>query len=575
MGLEKLVVLFLDCQTTGANPERGDIIEIGWARSDVLHDDGYSVRVNTRILKLPPDHVIPVRVQRITGITDEELKDGCEPQAVWAQILAAATAIAGVNGMEKCPLVIHFARFEMPFLFHLHAGSTRGSDFPFVTICTHQIAKRLFPDLPRRSIRAIAGYFGHSVKRLRRCKEHIEATALIWRETVRVLDERLKIRTLDGLQRWLEQVGTNIPAETEYPMSELARRDLPEKPGVYRMLRSNGDVIYVGKASSLRQRICSYFRRSSRHPEHILEMLSQAKQLDLTVTPSVLEAAILESDEIKRLAPPYNMALRMNGRQVWFCSTDFAAFDVMPTRECRIGPLVSRDEVALLTAISQLIRSEERGDVDIELLATGLKVPVEYIPDREIIVSGFEVFVQKHKKILRMGLPERGLIEIGRQLWLKRSMEKEMENDEPDEFELKGAKMPVWAPEYVCHLIESHVQRVAFEIRRARWFSLLSESSLCWEERSKKSSQRFLIVFENGQVLYRKQASVHETPVPPGYKNRFERRLRSFDLMTYDRMRVVTTEIRKIVSEMRTIELRLSPQNTLSGTSLARILKWI
>lgn len=568
-------MLFMDCQTTGANPERGNIIEIGWARSDILDDDGSSVRVNTRILKLPPDQMIPARVQRITGITDEDLKGGCEPQAVWAQILAAAGAIAGVNAMGKCPLVIHFARFEIPFLFHLHAGGMKGSDFPFETICTHQIAKRLFPDLPRKSIRAIAGYFGHSVRRLRRCKEHVEATAVIWRETVRVLDERLKIRTLDGLRRWLEQVGTNIPAETEYPMSELARRDLPDKPGVYRMLRSNGDVIYVGKASSLRQRICTYFRRSSRHPEHILEMLSQAKQLDLTATASVLEAAILESDEIKRLAPPYNMALRMDGRQVWFCSADFAAFDVMPTRECRIGPLVSRDEVALLAAISRLIRSEERGDADIDLLATGLKVPVEYLPERETIVSGFEVFVHKHNRILQTEAPERGLIEIGRQLWLKRSMEKEMESDESDAFELKGAILPVWTPEYVCRLIESHVLRGAFEIRRSRWFCLLSESSLFWEERSKKSSQTFVIVFENGQVLYRKQTSVHETPTPPGYRNRFERRLRSFDIMTYDRMRVVTTEMRKIVFDRRAIELRLSPQNTLDRTSLARILKWI
>jgi len=52
-------------------------------------------------------------------------------------------------------------------------------------------------------------------------------------------------------------------------------------------------------------------------------------------------------------------------------------------------------------------------------------------------------------------------------------------------------------------------------------------------------------------------------------------RQRSFDLMNFDRMRVVTTEIKKVVSEKRRIALRFSPQNILDGKSLVKVYKWI
>jgi DNA polymerase-3 subunit epsilon len=575
MHLEKLVVLFMDCQTTGANPERGNVIEIGWARSDILDKNEGSVRINTHILRLPSERVIPPRVQRITGITEEELRDGLDPQEVWSQIISTAKVIAGLDGMETCPMVIHFAKFEMPFLLALHAENTSRSEFPFSVICTHEIARRLFPDLPRRSIRAIAGYFGYSITRLRRCTEHVGATALIWRKMVRLLDERYEIQTLDGLQRWLTQVGSSVSSQNEYPMSKQARSNLPDKPGLYRMLRSNGDLLYVGKASSLKQRVNSYFRKSSRHPEHILEMLSQAKQLDITVTESVLEAAILESDEIKRLAPPYNRVLRREGRQVLFCSTDFGEFDEVPTEKCRIGPFACREGVVRLAAISQLVQMEDACDADDGSLVTGLGIPVEYAPDREIIISGIGLFSRKHEHALRRGTAVRALGEIGKQLWLQRLREKEIEYDEPEEFELKSIHIPIWTPESVCHLLESNIVRGTYEIRRARWFVLLSESSLCWKEHKGGSSHTFHIVFENGQVRYYGHADIHDIPMPPGHRKRFAKRQRSFDLMTFDRMRVVTTEVKKAVSEKRRIALRFGPQNIMGGESLAKVFRWI
>ena len=67
-------------------------------------------------------------------------------------------------------------------------------------------------------------------------------------------------------------------------MKREIRLNLSEKPGIYRMLRSNGDLLYIGKATSLKHRVNSYFRQKGSQAEHILEMLSQATDLDVTLT---------------------------------------------------------------------------------------------------------------------------------------------------------------------------------------------------------------------------------------------------------------------------------------------------
>jgi excinuclease UvrABC nuclease subunit len=80
------------------------------------------------------------------------------------------------------------------------------------------------------------------------------------------------------------------------------------------MLRTDDSVLYVGKAASLHHRVNSYFRKQNGVPERSLEMLSQARAISFDVTPSPLEAALLEPDEIKRHRPPYNVALTIQDR---------------------------------------------------------------------------------------------------------------------------------------------------------------------------------------------------------------------------------------------------------------------
>ena len=87
----------------------------------------------------------------------------------------------------------------------------------------------------------------------------------------------------------------------------LAR--LPDKPGVYRMLDALGEVLYVGKAKSLKKRVASYIKLPG-HTQRIARMILDTTELEVITTASETEALLLEANLIKQLKPRYNVTLR-------------------------------------------------------------------------------------------------------------------------------------------------------------------------------------------------------------------------------------------------------------------------
>jgi excinuclease ABC subunit C len=84
---------------------------------------------------------------------------------------------------------------------------------------------------------------------------------------------------------------------------------LPASPGVYRMLNAAGDVLYVGKARALKQRVVAY-TQPARLPYRLQRMVAQTRSLTVVTTASEAEALLLEANLIKRFRPPYNVLLR-------------------------------------------------------------------------------------------------------------------------------------------------------------------------------------------------------------------------------------------------------------------------
>ncbi|MBL4666681.1 MAG: excinuclease ABC subunit UvrC [Sneathiella sp.] len=86
-------------------------------------------------------------------------------------------------------------------------------------------------------------------------------------------------------------------------------KTLPGTPGVYRMLDSNEQVLYVGKAKNLKKRVVSY-TKSSGQSNRILRMISLTRAMEFVSTHTEVEALLLEANLIKKLKPRYNIILR-------------------------------------------------------------------------------------------------------------------------------------------------------------------------------------------------------------------------------------------------------------------------
>lgn len=91
---------------------------------------------------------------------------------------------------------------------------------------------------------------------------------------------------------------------------EYQLKILPEKPGVYLMKNNLGEIIYVGKAKILKNRVRQYFQNSKNHSEKVKAMVSNVAEFEYIVTDTEMEALILECNLIKKYRPRYNILLK-------------------------------------------------------------------------------------------------------------------------------------------------------------------------------------------------------------------------------------------------------------------------
>ncbi len=96
---------------------------------------------------------------------------------------------------------------------------------------------------------------------------------------------------------------------------------LPDKPGCYLFKDGAGQVLYVGKAEVLRNRVRSYFQESAAHSARIRLMVSRVADLEVVVTDSPVEALLLECNLIKRHRPHFNVRLRDDKQYPYICLT--------------------------------------------------------------------------------------------------------------------------------------------------------------------------------------------------------------------------------------------------------------
>lgn len=543
-------VLVLDCQTTGSSPAQGGILELGWAVASAAEE---SFAVTSRVIG--QTNGVPKRIEYLTGIGANELIGATELGGVEEEL---SKDIQRVFQNALIPTVIHYARFEMPFLREVFSLSERFEPF-----CTYEIARRLFPDLPSRSIRAVAGYLGHPIDEVKRATHHVAATCFIWRKLVCALAEQ-GVTSLGSLREFLEAPPPKRKGPKRYALAKQVRLTLPDAPGVYRLKATGGRILYVGKATSLRDRVNSYFRGQKTKGSRLNELVSQVTDIEVTACGSPLEAALLETDLIKELSPPYNRALKMGGRELFV--TDRQLNRLGEFTPGTWGPFTSpiqhlqwqllfdhrnSPELAeLLTEFSELLTPEtvSQGFDLVEAEVGGLfsrKAPCL----RRVLSWGFVGRVKRARERLRQKAIASETSELEEQL-----------EDQQQETAVSEEQITPWEPEDFARFVRSVAGGIAFRIFRGRWIRRLMNAQIDWELEGKA----YQLTVRNGQV------GRHDLEVTglegAGLQGA------CLDLKTYDRISVLRTELLRILQQGGKVRLRIQDRPPLTTEDLQRLM---
>lgn len=295
MRLEDATFVVVDTETTGVRPAEDRLIEIGAVRVRA------GEIVGTFEELIDPQRHVPRRITQITGISTA---------MVFGRPAAAEVLPAFLDFLGEDVLVAHNLHFDLRFLEHELARAGLPP-LEAEALCTLRLARRLLPGLPSRSLDALRAHFGLGGARHRALGD-AEATAHL---LLRLLERLRAGFGLEGLEDLLAfqhrryKSTTGEPAHVRRLREETLPR-IPERPGVYFFKRKNGEVLYVGKARSLRSRVRSYLSAIDAHPERLRRLVRDARAIEWEETGTELEALLRESRLIKTLLPRYNRAQR-------------------------------------------------------------------------------------------------------------------------------------------------------------------------------------------------------------------------------------------------------------------------
>jgi hypothetical protein len=238
------------------------------------------------------------------------------------------------------------------------------------------------------------------------------------------------------------------------------------------------------------------------------------------------------------------------------------------------------ESTAILAALVQIFRSAKAQDTaglaDLrKALDAVARENLETVPLQE----GLHLFTKTHCAPLSRLPTTRALLLIGRRLWIDRqlapvsdpqSTEDPIPTAPPDEGD--GAAAPFRDPEGICRQLENTVCHQAALLRRSRWLALLGNATLTWTP-PHSDTQRHL-VFSKGRVVARGDPGPLTKPAPEP-STPHHQRWRPTDRDAYDRLRVATTELRRLIHAGRAFTIRPANAKTeLHHGQVARLLRW-
>jgi DNA polymerase-3 subunit epsilon len=282
--LHDVVFCVIDLETTGGNRNEDSITEVGAVKVQGGRCLGtFQTLVN-------PGRAIPPQITVLTGLTDVLVSNAPRIGAVLPSL---------IEFVGDAVIVGHNVGFDVGFL---RAACERHDrpPLPGRVVDTVTLARRLVRDeVPDCRLGTLASRFRLDHRPSHRALDDALATA----DLLHLLIERaagLGVVGLDDLIALAKLAGH--PQAAKLKMTA----DLPRTPGVYMFRGQRDDVLYVGKATNLRQRVRSYFGSDDRRK--IGPMLRETQSVTHLELPDALSAEVIESRLISRLLPRYNRA---------------------------------------------------------------------------------------------------------------------------------------------------------------------------------------------------------------------------------------------------------------------------
>lgn len=327
----------LDLETTGGNRNDDTITEIGVVK---VRGGECLGRFHTLV---NPGRAIPPQITVLTGLTDAVVATAPRIEAVLGSL---------IDFLGDAIFVAHNASFDLGFLRAALARDDRADYRPTV-VDTAALARRLLRDeVPNCRLGTLASRLRLDHQPNHRALDDALATT----DLLHLLIERATGHGVIGVDDLVALA--KLAGHPQAAKLRLTSR-LPRTPGVYLFHGARDEVLYVGKATNLRQRVRSYFGSDDRRRiGPLLRELQQVRHLEL---PDPLSAEVIESRLIARMLPRYNRAgtradkycyVRLDADSAW---PRLSVVNAPGAGGVHLGPISSRAQANLVIEAIQSV----------------------------------------------------------------------------------------------------------------------------------------------------------------------------------------------------------------------------
>lgn len=274
---------FIDLETTGANPVRDRITEIGIVAVEGDQVSTWNTLVN-------PEQPIPRFIQQLTGI-DDAMVAGAPTFDQLADELA--------ERLKGRLFIAHNARFDYGFVRNEY--QRLGRRFRADVLCTVRLSRKLFPGHAKHNLDSLIAR--HDLTLGSNRHRALTDADLIWQFWRQLRQAPGEAALEEAIHQQLKR--PSLPPHLDPALVD----DLPESPGVYLFFGEGDVLLYVGKSLDLRKRVLSHFAADTRAYKE-MRLAQEVRRIDWRETVGELGALLLESRLVKDGQPLHNRRLR-------------------------------------------------------------------------------------------------------------------------------------------------------------------------------------------------------------------------------------------------------------------------